>query len=166
MDLPWINSFDSPFKPMFPFLFWSSLQALSEKPWSNPTLKEFWSFGIVLGISVGGMFHWMICFCWPCLMMYFGHAWCIYIYCLIVALFFKYSKCFQMLLFKKKEEKNRKRMKLNKRGLVLRTWTGLRTWLILLILEVLGLLFNFGFGVYYFFLLPTYSPLLLYSFGF
>ena len=27
-------------------------------------------------------------------------------------------------------------------------------------------LFNFGFGVYYFFLLPTYSPLLLYSFGF
>ena len=35
-------------------LFWSSLQALSEKPWYHHILKEFWSFGIVLGISVGG----------------------------------------------------------------------------------------------------------------
>ena len=61
-------------------LFWSSLQALSEKPWSHLNLKEFWSFGIVLGISVGG-------FCW--ITYFVGYAsWCIlgptYVHCIWV----------------------------------------------------------------------------------
>ena len=105
------------------------------------------------------MFHWMICFCWPCLMMYFGHAWCIYIYFLIVALFFK---CFQLLLFtfkKKEREKNeKKRMKLNKWGLGLKTWIGLRTWLILF--WVYFLILVLGFTTFsYFSLIPHCSSI-------
>ena len=37
---------------------------------------------------------------WPCLMMYFGHAWCIYRYCLIVALFLGPLSCYFILWFR------------------------------------------------------------------
>ena len=95
-------------------LFWSSLQALSEKPWSHLNLKEFWSFGIVLGISVGG-FLLDNMFCWLCFMMYFWAILMYIVYGLNVGHVVEWYASSQMLLFKKQCKKT-KIFKLNQFG--------------------------------------------------
>ena len=82
-------------------LFWISLQALSEKPWSHRNLKEFWSFGIVLGIRVGGFVSLDNMFCWLCFMMYFGRYLMYIVYWLNVG-YAEWYAISQMLRFKKK----------------------------------------------------------------
>ena len=86
-------------------LFWSSLQALSEKPWSHLILKEFWSFGIVLGISVGGF-----CFIGQLVLLAMLHDvfWAILdVHCILVKCWTCWMICyFSNATVKKKKTKN------------------------------------------------------------
>lgn len=88
-------------------LFWSSLQAVSEKPWYYHILKEFWSFGIVLGISVGGF-----CFIGQLVLLTMLHDvfWAILdVHCILVKCWTCWMKCcFSKAKKKKKKKKSNK----------------------------------------------------------